>query len=355
MSIEARFTISYNKFLLDVELHIPASGVTAIFGASGCGKTTVLRLMAGLIRTANGYLKVDDDIWQQDDVFVAPHCRAIGYVFQEANLFPHLNVRGNLEYGLKRVPLNARQLAFNDAVNLLGLSSLLERNPVNLSGGERQRVAIARALLTSPRLLLMDEPLSALDDASKNDILPFLERLHIELEIPVIYVSHSREEVARLADYLVLMEAGRVQATGPIAEMLTRVDLPFAHGDEAESIIEATVAGFDDEFNLTLLDFPGGRFCVSRKSVAIGQQVRLQILARDVSLTLEQQSGTSILNILQAKVLELSAEGVAQVMVKLDVGGVPVLSRITRKSAQGLDLHPGKNIFAQIKSVALLT
>lgn len=355
MSIEACFTISYNKFLLDVELYIPASGVTAIFGASGCGKTTVLRLMAGLIRTANGYLKVDDDIWQQDDVFVAPHCRAIGYVFQEANLFPHLNVRGNLEYGLKRVPLNARQLAFNDAVNLLGLSSLLERNPVNLSGGERQRVAIARALLTSPRLLLMDEPLSALDDASKNDILPFLERLHIELKIPVIYVSHSREEVARLADYLVLMEAGRVQATGPIAEMLTRVDLPFAHGDEAESIIEATVAGFDDEFNLTLLDFPGGRFCVSRKSVAIGQQVRLQILARDVSLTLEQQSGTSILNILQAKVLELSAEGVAQVMVKLDVGGVPVLSRITRKSAQGLDLHPGKNIFAQIKSVALLT
>ena len=355
MSIEARFNLTQGEFNLDVDLSLPSQGVTAVFGASGCGKTTLLRAMAGLNRCDGAFLRFAEETWQQDSTFIPPHQRALGYVFQEPNLFPHLNVRGNLEYGYRRVPAEQRQLEFGEAVNLLGLDALLDRSVDHLSGGQKQRVAIARALLTSPRLLLMDEPLSALDQESKNDILPFLERLHTELKIPLIYVSHSREEVARLADYLVLLEEGRALATGPIGDMLTRVDLPFAHGDQAESIIEARVAEIDEEFHLTLLDFPGGRFRVCRQSVAIGQQVRLQVLARDVSLTLEQQTGTSILNILSAEVVELAEEGEAQLMVKLDVGGVPVLSRITRKSASVLDLHPGKQVYAQIKSVALLS
>jgi len=354
VTIEARFRIDRGEFVLDAELTAPERGVSALFGPSGCGKTTLLRAIAGLEKNPDGYLKVGDAIWQDGEYFLPPHRRPLGYVFQEASLFPHLSVRGNLEYGLKRVAENRRRLVLDEAAELLGVESLLARRPGDLSGGERQRVAIARALLTSPRLLLMDEPLAALDNRSKSEILPFLERLHQELEIPVLYVSHAPDEVARLADHLVLMEGGKIRAAGPIAEMLTRVDLSLAHGDEAESIIEATVTGQDDTFHLTYLEFPGGHFSVPRKELPLGRSVRLRILARDVSLALECHSGTSILNVFPARVAAVAEENPAQVMVRLEAGGIPLLARITRKSAAALGVEPGRSLYAQVKSVALL-
>lgn len=354
MSIEARFRIERDEFALDVEMAIPARGVTAIFGPSGSGKTTLLRAIAGLDSGEEGYLKVNGMLWQDATRFVPPHRRSVGYVFQEASLFPHLSVRGNLEYGLKRVPKDARRISLDRTIDLLGIGPLLGRQAAELSGGERQRVAIARALAVSPRLLLLDEPLAALDRSRKQEILPRLESLHEELDIPVIYVSHAPDEVARLADHLVLLEAGRVRAAGAIGDMLTRLDLPLAHGDDAETLIEAVVAGHDDDFDLTLLDFPGGRFHVPRKDVAVGQTVRLRVAARDVSLTLERQAGTSILNIFPATIEALRPDGSAQVMVRLLAGGVPLLSRVTRKSTALLDLQPGKTLYVQAKSVALL-
>lgn len=355
MTIDARFRVDQGDFVLDVDLSIPSQGVTSVFGPSGSGKTTLLRAIAGLEHHKNGYLKVDDKVWQEGERFVPPHQRPLGYVFQEASLFTHLTVRDNLEYGLKRVPISERKISLDSAINLLGINHLLERKPDTLSGGERQRVAIARALAVSPGLLLMDEPLVSLDRASKDEILPYLESLHVELDIPVIYVTHSSEEVARLADHLILLEAGRVVATGAISEMLTRLDLPLAHGSDAAAMIEVVVAGHDEVYQLTHLDFSGGRISVTRTLQQIGQRLRLRLLAQDVSITLEPQSSTSILNVFPATVDEMLAEGEAQVTVRLLAGGVPILSRITRKSAVELELKPGKSVYAQVKSVVLLT
>jgi len=354
MNIEARFYLQRDKFILDASMTVPRQGITAIFGPSGCGKTTLLRAIAGLEDCEQGYFSLGEDVWQDNQFCLPAHRRSVGYVFQEANLFPHLSVRANLEYGYRRLPVSARRLEFEQVVNLLRIELLLPRRAHSLSGGERQRVAIARALLTSPRLLLMDEPLAALDMNSKAEIYPFLEQLHRELAIPILYVSHSPDEVARLADYLALMESGRIRATGPIAEMLTRSDLPLAHGSEAESIIEAKVVGHDESYHLTLLEFAAGQFTVPRKELAEGQLVRLRILARDVSLTLAQQTNTSILNIFPARVEELIEENPAQMTVRLDAAGVSILSRITRKSAETLDLVPGKQVYVQVKTVALL-
>jgi len=354
MTLEARFQVERGEFVLAAELIVEEPGVTAIYGPSGCGKTTLLRAMAGLERDPRGFLKVGEEIWQDGDSFLPPHRRPLGYVFQEASLFSHLSVQKNLEYGFKRVPPADRRVVFADAVELLGVEGLLKRATEDLSGGERQRVAIAQALLTSPRLLLLDEPLTGLDAAGKAEIVPYLERLHGELNIPVLYVSHAPDEVAQLADHLVLLQEGRILGSGPIAEMLTQFDLPLSHGEDAEAIIEAQVEGHDETYHLTRLTFPGGMFNVTRKNLQVGQAVRLRVLARDVSLTLARQTNTSILNILPVTVEELVEEGPAQIMVKLSASGTFILSRITSKSAQTLDLQPGKPVFAQIKTVALL-
>jgi len=296
--IVLRFAGQLGSFRLDVGLECPMRGITALFGPSGCGKTTVLRCIAGLERMA-GFLQVGEAIWQDDarGLFRKPHQRPLGYVFQEASLFAHLSVRGNLEYGLRRVRLPERRVTFDEAVALLGVAALLDRRPDRLSGGQRQRVAIARALLTSPRLLLMDEPLASLDRASRHEILPYLERLHDELAMPVIYVSHAPEEVARLADHLVLLEHGQVRAAGALQELGSRLDVAREFGTEADAVIETRVAGHDEAFHLSYLDFPGGRFSVARNDLPIGRRVRVRVLARDVSVTLKPQTGTSILNI----------------------------------------------------------
>jgi molybdate transport system ATP-binding protein len=352
--IRADFKLQLESFALDVSFSAPNRGVTALFGPSGSGKTTLLRCIAGLERAA-GSLHINGDVWQDDTKFLATHRRPLGYVFQESSLFPHMSVRANLEYGLKRIPTSERKVPLEQVVEWLGLGRLIERgDPAKLSGGERQRVAIGRALLTSPRLLLMDEPLAALDMASKQEILPYLERLHRELNIPVLYVSHALDEVVRLADHLVLLEQGRVIASGAVQETLARLDLPTAHLDDAGAVIEAAVALHDEKYHLTRLDFPGGQLWVGRVGRPFGSVVRARVLARDVSIATQQPQGTSINNILKARIEEIRDEGPDKVIVRMRVGETNMLlSRITRRSRDHLGLVAGMEVFAQAKSVVL--
>ena len=354
--IRARFRVDRGNFRLDVDLTLPGRGITALFGPSGSGKTTCLRAMAGLERTAGGLFAVGDSIWQDDSkgVFLPTHRRALGMVFQEASLFPHLSVRGNMEFGQKRVSPRGGGVTLPEIAELLGIGHLLERMPARLSGGERQRVAIARALLTAPQILLMDEPLAGLDHKRKLDILPYLERLHRELSIPVIYVSHATDEVARLADFLVLLDHGRPIASGPLNAVLGRIHLPAAFANDAGVVIESVVAEHEAD-DLTRLEFPGGHIHVSRCREPIGTTLRCRILARDVSLALVPQTQSSILNSIDAVVVDLTATDTpGHVLVRLEVGDNPLLARITKRSARRLDIRPGLRLSAQIKSVALL-
>ncbi len=354
--IQARFDLSYPGFALHADLQVFAHGVIALFGPSGSGKTTLLRCIAGLEPVVKGMLQVKDEVWQDGANFLPTYQRPLGYVFQEASLFPHLSVQRNLEYGLKRIPTAQRKVQLEQVVEWLGLDKLVGRaSPAGLSGGERQRIAIARALLTNPRLLLMDEPLSALDGASKREIMPYLERLHGELDIPVIYVSHALDEVARLADQLVLMEQGRVIASGALNEVLGRLDLPTAHLDDAGAVIEASVAVHDEKYHLTRLDFYGGSLWVSKIERAIGSTVRARVLARDVSIATAMPQCSSISNILAARIDGIQDEGPDRVSLRLTVGKSHVLlSRITRRSRDQLGLAKDMEVFAQVKSVALI-
>ncbi|MEW5788992.1 MAG: molybdenum ABC transporter ATP-binding protein [Pseudomonadota bacterium] len=353
--IQARFHLVRSGFSLDVDLELPGRGVTALFGASGSGKTTLLRLIAGLERAPGGQLRVNGDTWQSGGDFLPTHRRPLGYVFQEANLFPHLTVRRNLQFGLKRVAAPTRRVSLDQAIELLGIGHLLERKPDRLSGGERQRVGMARALAVSPRILLMDEPLSALDLARKQEILPYLERLHDELDIPILYVSHAPDEVARLADHIVVMDAGRVVAAGPITDTLARLDLPIRLGEDAGVVLDAVVEERDPAWHLARVAFPGGSVWVRDGGHAVGHHVRVRILARDVSLALTRHSGTSILNTLPAAVAEIADDAhPALALVRLNVGGSPLVARLTRRSAQTLALAPGQLVYAQIKAVALV-
>ena len=353
--INAQFSLKRDGFALDADFSAPASGVTALFGPSGSGKTTLLRCIAGLER-ASGTLSMSGEIWQDKTTFLPVHQRPLGFVFQEASLFTHLSVRANLEYGYKRIVPAERRVPLEQVVEWLGLARLIGRgDPARLSGGERQRIAIGRALLTSPRVLLMDEPLSALDTQSKQEILPYLERLHRELDIPVLYVSHAMDEVVRLADHLVLMEQGRVIASDALHVILSRLDLPTAHYDDAGAVIEAVVAQQDETYHLTRLDFEGGRLWVSRVEQAFGTRVRARVLARDVSIAIQAPHGSSINNILNARIEEIRDEGPDKVIVRMKVGeNAMLLARITRRSRDQLSLNIGMFVCAQVKSVALM-
>ena len=353
--IKADFKVEKKSFSLNIKLQAPAQGITSITGPSGCGKTTLLRAVAGLDYYPESYLAIGDTVWQDANHFVPTHQRSLGYVFQEASLFPHLSVMKNLEYGFKRLSKSEQKVALDKPIELLGIQHLLKRSSGRLSGGERQRVAIARALAVSPKILLMDEPLAALDLASKQEIIPYLESLHQALEIPILYVSHSSDEVSRLADYLVVLKEGKIEASGEISEVLTRLDLPLAHDDEASTLIEALVAEHDEKFQLTYLDSPAGRFSVTQKTLAVGEKVRLRVTAKDVSITLEKQRNTSILNIFPAIIDEVSEPLEAQVTVRLLCGDIPILSKISYKSAESLALKKGKSVFIQAKSVSLLS
>jgi len=359
-TITAGFTGRLGSFSLNARFEVPAKGVTALFGPSGCGKTSVLRCVAGLTRLRDGMLRVAADVWQDGARFVPPHRRPVGYVFQEASLFPHLSVPANLRYGQRRTKETGQPIAFDDVVDLLGLARLLDRPTAVLSGGERQRVAIGRALLSQPRLLLMDEPLSALDRFSKDDILPYLETLHDTLDIPVLYVSHDIAEVERLADTLVLMDHGKARAVGPLADLMADPALPLARLPDAAEVLEAEVVAQDEAYGLASVTVPGGTLFVPGRVGAIGTRCRLRILASDVSLSRAPpgDGDSSILNVLPVRIVGAEPTGGHLITVFLRLGedgqGAPLLARITRKSWDMLGLAAGQSVHAMVKGVALV-
>ena len=359
--LQLRSHLQRKGFTLDLDLTLPERGISALFGPSGCGKTTALRIIAGLEAAANGRVKIGGEVWQDSarGMFLPVHQRAVGLVFQEASLFEHLSVEGNLKFGFQRTPLAERRQAWDQSIGLLGIEKLLRRKPRELSGGERQRVAIARALAASPRVLLMDEPLAAIDAQRKAEILPWLERLHSELDLPVLYVTHSLDEVAHLADHLVVLEQGKVLASGPTMDLLARSDLPMARSSDASVLIEGAVSDADQGPGIARVDFGGGSLLLpwaQAKPGAVAKRVRVRIQARDVSIALDRAENTSLLNILPATVNGLSEEGPGQILVSLRLGesAVTLLSRISALSAQRLALQPGKPVFAQIKGVAMV-
>ena len=358
-TIRAEFRGTVGKFALDAGFTAPAKGVTALFGPSGCGKTTVLRCIAGLLRV-DGVCEIDGEVWQdQNGAFLPTHKRPLGYVFQEASLFQHLSVRRNLLFGAPRHDGEATKsgIVFDEVTDLLGITPLLDRSPRNLSGGERQRVAIGRALLSQPKLLLMDEPLSALDRATKNEILPFLERLRDHLNLPVVYITHDIAEVERLADEMVLMEKGRVIGAGPLDELQSNPSLPLAAARDAAVSFEGVVEASDAAYGLVTLKLRGGVLRAPAPTAQVGERRRIRVIASDVSLTREAPGPSSILNNLPARVVSMKPVDSNEVIVVVALGadgvGARLLSRMTRKSWEELGLAEGVSVHAQVKAVAL--
>jgi molybdate transport system ATP-binding protein len=344
-------------FQLQVDLALPVAGITVLFGASGSGKTTLLRCVAGLERPANGLVSLGSDVWQDDTrgIFTPTWQRDLGYVFQEASLFEHLDVQHNLRFGLKRSNKPGGAQALARAINLLGIGHLLHRQPVSLSGGERQRVAIARALATQPRLLLLDEPLAALDWARRQEILPWLEKMRDELRIPMLYVTHAADELARLADHLVVLEQGAVKAEGAAQEVLARIQYPVIVGEDAGVLLRGRVVQRDAQWHLAQIEFPGGVLWVRDNGIALGQQVRLRVLARDVSLTVNEIHDTSIQNHLPGQIEALAADvHPSQALVQIRSGESILLARVTQRALSALNLSVGSPVWAQVKSVAVI-
>lgn len=353
MTIHGCFSLQRDTFNLALDVQFPSNGISVITGPSGSGKTTLLRVLSGLERIDNARVQVGKTIWQDASHFVPAHKRSVAYVFQKAYLFSHLTVLGNINYARQRARLNANKQDIEQLIDLLAIRPLLHRRTTELSGGEQQRVAIARALAVSPQLLLMDEPLSSLDLHRRHEILPFLERLHDQLSIPLLYVSHEPEEITRLADYLLIINNGRLEASGSIEQVMTTVDTFIAQGDQAAALVQARVMAEDTEYGLTTLSFSGGSLTLVDQGLQVGQSVRLRVAARDVSLSLSQHKDNSIINIIEARVDSLSQQG-NTLLVRLLAEETPLLARITRKSGDALGLCPGKKVYAQIKALALV-
>jgi molybdate transport system ATP-binding protein len=358
-AIRAEFRGTIGKFALDAGFTAPAKGVTALFGPSGCGKTTVLRCIAGLLRI-NGVCEIDGEVWQdQNGAFLPTHKRPLGYVFQEASLFQHLSVRRNLLFGAPRRDSSGTKgaIVFDEVVELLGITRLLDRSPRNLSGGERQRVAIGRALLSQPKLLLMDEPLSALDRATKNEILPFLERLRDHLNLPVVYITHDIAEVERLADQMVLMDKGHVIGAGPLEDLQSDPSLPLAAARDAAVSFEGVVQSCEEAYGLVTLKLRGGVLTAPAPPAPVGERRRIRVIASDVSLTREAPGRSSILNVLPARIVSMKPLDTNEVVVVVALGedgsGARLLSRMMRKSWGELGLAEGMSVYAQVKAVAL--
>ena len=355
--IRTEFKGTIGKFTLDAAFTAPSKGVTALFGPSGCGKTMVLRCIAGLQRFKDGICEIDDEVWQgRDGTFLPTHRRPLGYVFQEASLFPHLSVRKNLMFGAPCGGV-AAGIRFDEVIDLLGVGAMLDRSPRNLSGGERQRVALGRALLSQPKLLLMDEPLSALDRATKNEILPFLERLRDRLSLPIVYVTHDFAEVERLADQIVLLRNGNVIAAGPLAELQSDPSLPLAAAQDAAVSLDGVVEGYDERYGLVTVAVSGAQFTVPAPTASAGEQRRITVVAKDVSLSREAPGPSSILNVVPARIVSANPAVTGEFLIVLALGaegeGGRVLSRVTRKSWDLLGLKEGAAVHAQVKAVAL--
>ncbi len=355
-TIHAAFRGQNGGLEIDVNFTMPGVGVTALFGASGSGKTTILRAIAGLGRL-EGSLRVGDTVWQDsaNGIFKAPHERQVGYVFQEASLFPHLDVAGNIKYGEKR-SLRAGHMppVFAEIVDLMKIGHLLARAPHTLSGGERQRVAIARALMRGPELLLMDEPVSALDRRGRDEVLSCLGALHQEAQIPILYVSHDSAEVARLADHLVIIEEGRIEAKGPTAELFSRLDFTPPDGrTEAGVMLKASVKDHDSGMRLTHLETGGQTLTTPLIDAEIGSDVTLRVKARDVALALKKPEAISIRNILTGTIVGIrDTADAGHVDVLVDIGGRQLRSQVTHDACQDLALEPGQAVYALVKSMS---
>ena len=356
--LTCRFSLSFSNFHFQIEMDTPAHGILAVLGPSGSGKTTLLRCLAGLDRSPSGFMKLGDCISQDESrgVFFPLHQRSIGYVFQEPRLFPHLTVKANLEYGLRRQAMTRRKLGLDDIVPVLGLDRILPRRPGKLSGGEQQRVAIGRALLTSPTLLLLDEPLSSLDGQRKGEVLPFIRRLSHELDIPVVYVSHSLPEVLQIATSVAMVRGGKLLACGELEDVFSRLELRGSFADqEVGAILDTKIVGHDEEFGLSRVEFLGHSLLVPKQNLPVGTMLRVHILSRDVSLVAGVSTiSSSVLNVLEGTVVEIGQAKQDQyaVDVKVDVGR-PLLARITKKSLSHLALKPGQRVYAHVKAVAL--
>jgi molybdate transport system ATP-binding protein len=355
--LQIRLTLPRAGFDLQLKLQLPARGITVLYGPSGSGKTSVLRCVAGLERAHAAHVRVGAEVWQDDatGVFLPTHRRALGYVFQEASLFEHLDVSGNLRYGLRRARAPGAELTLHTAIRLLGIEDLLRRRVDQLSGGERQRVAIARALATAPKVLLLDEPMAALDAARRQDILPWLERLRDELRLPMLYVTHSADELARLADHLVVLNRGRVQASGPVAEVLAAITSPVVVGEDAGVLLSGQVAERDTLWHLVRVAFDGGQLWLRDSGVPLGHTVRLRVLARDVSLTTAEPQHTSIQNHFPCQIESVAPDAhPSQLLVRVRCGASLLLARITRRAYAELGLAPGTAAWVQVKSVAVV-
>ena len=361
--IHLQINIARSAFELNLKLQLPAQGITAIFGPSGSGKTTLLRAVAGLEKNPQGLIQIGENIWQdtKQGIYIPTWQRPLGYVFQESSLLPHLSVAENLNFGLKRVlkSANSAPTAANKAlqasIELLGIGGLLQRMPDELSGGERQRVAIARAIAMQPQLLLMDEPLASLDAARRQEIFPWLARLRDELKMPMLYVTHSAEEVTRLADHLLVLDRGQVKAQGPVNQVLTQVVNPVVVGEDTGALIAGHIGAVDAQWHLSRVDFDGGCIWMRDAGLPVGKTVRIRILARDVSLATSEPQNTSIQNQLRASIQSITPDPhPSQVMVVLKCGAEEVLARVTKRAVNELALQVGMPVWAQVKSVALV-
>ena len=355
--LRIRAQLARSGFYLDVDLELPPQGITVLFGPSGSGKTSLLRCVAGLERPANGLIRFGQHLWQDDsrNIFVPTWQRDLGYVFQEPSLFDHLDVQKNVAYGLDRSKKPGALEALSGAIALLGIGHLMHRHPANLSGGERQRVAIARALATQPRLLLLDEPLAALDLARRHEILPWLEKMRDELSVPMLYITHSADEVARLADYLVVLDQGAVKAYGAAQDVLARVQSPVIVGEDAGVVLRGTVVQTDTPWHLSQVAFPGGFLWVRDNQLALGRQVRLRVLARDISLSAYEPHDTSIQNQFKGRIEAMVDDThPSQALVRIRCGESILLARVTKRAIHMLGLNSGSEVWAQVKSVAVI-
>lgn len=351
--ISAKLVAKAGNFSLNASLKLASGQITAVAGPSGSGKTTLLRTLAGLDRHKDCSISANKTIWQNKDTFVPPHQRNIGYIFQEASLFSQLSVAKNLSFALKRVSEKSLRVSYNELIDMLSLKPLLPLQASKLSGGEKQRVALAMALVRNPVLLLMDEPLSAIDPEKRDELIPYLKELNSKLAISTIYVTHSLKEVAQLADQMILIEKGEVVANGKPCELFSRLDLPLAQRIDAFSLIEATVSAHDECFPLSTLDFEGHSISVDQCPFPPGHKLRLIIPARDVSLALSKATLSSILNILPATVDGMRSVSASHIVVRLKIGASFTLTRITKKSASILNLQKASPVYLQLKSVAL--
>lgn len=352
--IEVRFTKAHPGFALDVDFTVPGGGITALFGRNGAGKTSIVHAVAGALRPDAGRIEADGRVFfdSQRGIDMPIERRRVGLVFQDSRLFPHLSVAANLDYGRRRLR-EASRFARTDIVELLGLGPLLERRVHRLSGGERQRVAIGRALLAEPALLVMDEPLAALDPPRKSELLPYIESLRDELRLPILYISHAFEEVVRLADHLVIVDNGRVARAGPLMELASDPVLsPLVGRFEAGSVIAATVIAHDAGADLSTLGFDGGTLRVPRVALEIGDKFRIRIRARDVALAVAEPSGLSVTNVIEGRIAAISEQGGPYAEVLVAAGGTMIRSLVTRESVARLALRPSQRVWALIKTVA---